>query len=206
MCTTEDGNLKPIVIITADGGPDENPRFPKTLAAAYKAFRCNNLDAIFVACNAPGHSAYNAVERRMAPLSRDLSGLILPFDHLNTHLDGNDRTIDIELEKRNFQKADEVLAEIWGNTVIDSYDVVASFVKEDEGKLDISSPPKHWYIGHIQQSQYCFQIINCSDVRCCGLRRSNYNEIFPERFLPPPVPFSHSDKGIVVVEASTTLD
>jgi len=27
-------NVKPVVIITADGGPDENPRFPKALAAA----------------------------------------------------------------------------------------------------------------------------------------------------------------------------
>ena len=30
------GQVKPIVIITVDGGPDENPRFPKTLVASYK--------------------------------------------------------------------------------------------------------------------------------------------------------------------------
>ena len=59
MCNSA-GYVKPIVIITADGGPDENPRYPKTLHATYKAFWENNLDA-FVACYAPGHSAYNAV-------------------------------------------------------------------------------------------------------------------------------------------------
>ena len=70
--------MKPIVIITVDGGPDENPRYPKTLNAAYKSFTEHNLDALFIACHAPGHSAYNAVERRMALLSHDLSDLILP--------------------------------------------------------------------------------------------------------------------------------
>lgn len=29
-----DGNLKPVVIITVDGGPDENPRYEKTIACA----------------------------------------------------------------------------------------------------------------------------------------------------------------------------
>lgn len=56
-----DKALKPIVIIV-DGGPDENPRFPKMLAAAYCIFSENNLDAIFIGCQAPGHSAYTAVE------------------------------------------------------------------------------------------------------------------------------------------------
>jgi len=74
MCTDE-GMLKPVAIITADGGPDENQRFPKTLAAAYRTFSENNLEAMFV-----------AVERGMAPLSRDLSGLILPHDYYGSHL------------------------------------------------------------------------------------------------------------------------
>ena len=39
-----------------------------------------NLDAVFVGTDAPGQSALNPVERRMAPLSHDISGLILPYD------------------------------------------------------------------------------------------------------------------------------
>lgn len=194
MCIN--GSVKPLVIITVDGGPDENPRFPKTLAAAYRAFHCNNLDAIFIACHAPGHSAYNAVERRMAPLSRDLSGLILPHNHYGSHLDGNGKTCDLELERANFQKSGEVLAEIWSSTVIDGYDVAASFVSCDAGKLEISPPSDEWSSQHIQQSQYCLQIVKCNSESCCGQRRTNYNDIFPARFLPPPVPYNRTDKGI----------
>ena len=68
---TKAGLVKPIVVITVDGEPDKNPCFPKTLNAAYKGFRERNLDASSIACHASGHSAYNAVERRMAPLSHD---------------------------------------------------------------------------------------------------------------------------------------
>lgn len=64
-----------------------------------------------------GQSAYNAVERRMAPLSKTLSGVILPFDTFGTHLDSNNNTIDIDLEKRNFSAAGHALAEIWSSTV-----------------------------------------------------------------------------------------
>ena len=41
----------------------------------------------------------------MAPLSRELSGLILPHEHFGTHLDADGRTIDEELEKANFSFA-----------------------------------------------------------------------------------------------------
>ena len=75
--------------MTVDGGPDENPRFPKTLAAAVGTFKRFNLDCLFVAAEAPGQSAYNYVERRMAPLSRDLSGVILKHDHFGSHLAGS---------------------------------------------------------------------------------------------------------------------
>ncbi|CAG7828761.1 unnamed protein product [Allacma fusca] len=73
------GEVKPIIIVFTDGGPDENHRFPKTLLEYAKHFNDFDLDAIFVACHAPGQSAYNQVERRMAPLLRDLSGIILPL-------------------------------------------------------------------------------------------------------------------------------
>ena len=46
------GQVKPIVITTVDGGPDENPRFPKTLVASIKKFKKYNLDAFFVLTHA----------------------------------------------------------------------------------------------------------------------------------------------------------
>ena len=37
--TKKDGEVKPIVLTFVDGGPDENPRFPKTLDVAIDHFR-----------------------------------------------------------------------------------------------------------------------------------------------------------------------
>ena len=70
---------KPVIIVVVDGGPDENPHFMKTISVAIHNFKIMNLDALFVCTNAPKHSAFNRVERRMAPLSRELAGLISPM-------------------------------------------------------------------------------------------------------------------------------
>ncbi|ESN96618.1 hypothetical protein HELRODRAFT_163706 [Helobdella robusta] len=102
---TMDQNAKPIFIFFVDGGPDENPRYPHTIQSAIRQFKKYNLDAIFIAKNAPGRSAFNQVERRMAPLSRELSGVILPHDFYGSHLDINGKTIDEKLEILNFEHA-----------------------------------------------------------------------------------------------------
>ena len=62
-------STKPVMIITVDGGPDENPRYKKTLFCAIDYFCSFDLDALFIATNAPGRSAFNRCERRMAPLT-----------------------------------------------------------------------------------------------------------------------------------------
>ncbi|CAF3166273.1 unnamed protein product [Rotaria sp. Silwood2] len=77
-----DGNLKPVVITSVDGGPDENPRYPKTIQAATILFKKYDLDVLFMVTNAPGRSAFYEVERRMAPLSHELSGKV-PFCQIN---------------------------------------------------------------------------------------------------------------------------
>ena len=95
--------MKPVIVITVDGGPDENPRYQKVIEMAVHHFVQKNLDAYFIATNAPGRSAFNRVERRMAPLSRELSGLILPHDKYGSHLNDRGLTIDTNLEiKRIF--------------------------------------------------------------------------------------------------------
>ena len=60
-----------------------------------------------------GSSAYNPLERRIAPLSKDTSGVILPFDTYGKNLDASNKTIDMELEIKNFKAVGEILAEIW---------------------------------------------------------------------------------------------
>ena len=95
------GLHKPIMILTVDGGPDENPRYIKTIICAIDYFCSNNLDALFVATNAPGRSAFNRAERRMAPLSHDIAGVVLPHDHFGSHLNYKEETINKELEGKN---------------------------------------------------------------------------------------------------------
>jgi hypothetical protein len=74
---TSGEDVKPVVILLVDGGPDANPRYSKTLRTAIGHFKRNNFDSIFIANHAPGQSAFNASKRRIAPLSHDVFGLIL---------------------------------------------------------------------------------------------------------------------------------
>ena len=52
------------------------------------------------------------------------TGLILPHDSFGTHLDSQRRTIDEELEERNFAKAGEILGEVWSELLLDGHPVV----------------------------------------------------------------------------------
>lgn len=101
----KDGKVKPVMILSVDGGPDENPRYSKVISNCISHFKNYDLDGLFVFTNAPGRSAYNRVERRMAPLSRELATVVLPYEHYGSHLDSQGKTIDSELELRNFQHA-----------------------------------------------------------------------------------------------------
>lgn len=105
------------LIITSDGGPDENPRYQNVAEVAIHHLFKRDLDGLFIATNAPGRSAYNRVERRMAPLSRDLCGLVLPHDYYGNHLT-KAKSIDEELKKKNFRKSAETLAEILSESII----------------------------------------------------------------------------------------
>ncbi|CAF3380058.1 unnamed protein product [Rotaria socialis] len=136
VARNEKGEVKPIVIVNVDGGPDENPRFPKTLVANIRKFKKYNLDALFVLTYAPGQSAYNIVESRMAPLSHDLAGLVLPHDYYGSHLNDSGVTINVDLEKLNFRKAGQILAERWNQSVIDGFPCVAQYINSSATSED----------------------------------------------------------------------
>ena len=91
---------KPVMIVKVDGVLDENPRYTKTIECAIDYFLSLDLDAFFLATNAPGRSAFNRVERRMVKFSKEVSGVVLPHDNLGSHLNAKGETIDIELEKK----------------------------------------------------------------------------------------------------------
>ena len=115
------------------------------LAFQVNLFKFLNLDVLISGVNAAGLSAFNPVERRMAPLSHDLAGIILPHDTFGNHLDSSGKTLDLELEKKNFQAAAEVLSEVWSKTVIDNCKVDCKAVKPG-CELKPEEPSQDWYV------------------------------------------------------------
>lgn len=126
-------------------------------------FRKHNLDAIFVATNAPGRSAFNRVERRMAPLSRELCGLILDHDHFGSHLDERGRTTDDDLERVNFEHAGKTLADVWSSMMIDGNPTKALYVPPGESERDETDPASpEWKSRHVRESHYFLQVLQLS--------------------------------------------
>lgn len=172
------GKVKPVFMVTVDGGPDENPRYEKTVKVAIHHFVKQNLDVLIIATNAPHRSAFNRAERRMAPLSKDLSGLILPHDHFGSHLNSKCETIDVRKEKLNFQFAGEVLSQVWSDTEIDGYPTIAEYILPELSDLEtIEKKDEQWIAKHVQSSQYMTQIVKCGDLSCCSAARSSYFKI-----------------------------
>ena len=63
------------------------------MECAIDYFLTCDLDAVFIATNASGLNAFNKVERRMAPLSKQMTGLILDYKHFGSHLNDEGKTI-----------------------------------------------------------------------------------------------------------------
>lgn len=113
-----------------------------------------------MATNAPGRSAFNRVERRMAPLSRELCGLILDHDHFGSHLDSRGRTIDNGLERQNFEHAGRTLAELWSSLVIDGHPTKAAYVSPEESERDgMEMVTLEWKSCHVRESHYFVQVV-----------------------------------------------
>ena len=192
---------KPILLMEIDGAQDEAPRYPKTLATAVDLFCHLNLDVLLHGVNAAGLSAFNPVERRMAPLSHDLAGLVLPHDHYGSHLDSCGKTIGIELEKMNFYKAAEVLSEVWSQTVIDGYPVECNAVPIGKEYIP-PNPDPVWVSNHCLQSRYCLQIVKCRDIACCSPFETNWLTVFNNRLIPFPAIYKYAKHGMDTVEPS----
>ena len=139
--------------------------------------------------------------RRFAWLSRFLVGLLLNHETYGTHLDSSGKTIDVPLEKKNFYAAMDVVSEVWSESLIDNYPVTCKPV--DIGSKFIPEEPEaKWIARHVVQSRYNVQIVKCLDRSCCEEFKTNWNQVFPSRFIPPTVPCKFGSKGLEVVEIS----
>ena len=186
---------KKVMIVTVDGGPDENPRYGKTINCSIKYFVENGLDAFFLATNAPGRSAFNRVEGRMVKLSKELSVFILEHDKFGNHLDAKFVMVDKDLELKNFEYAGRTLAEIWSGLLIEGNPAVAEFI-EDDAPVIVGTKSEEWKACHVRQSQYFLQIVKCTDPKCCSSFQSSYLKVVPKRFLPPPLPVVYTRNRI----------
>ncbi|KAG5888931.1 hypothetical protein JTB14_006299 [Gonioctena quinquepunctata] len=204
LAKTDHGLVKPVVIMTVDGGPDENPRYQKVIVFAIQHFKRHDLDALFVATNAPGRSAYNRVERRMAPLSRELAGLILAHDHFGSYLGDRGVTINEHLERSNFEFAGNVLAEVWSSMEIDGYHVTAKYIGAGEQDL-LDFPDIKWYSEHVRESQYLLQIVKCRNTECWRPRSGRFR-LLDNSFLPPPVKVKQTVDDLVLDEGGEFLN
>ena len=100
---TDRNEEKKVMIVTFDGGPDESPRYEKTINGSIKYFVENSLDVFFLTTNAPCRSAFSRVERRMVKLNKEMSGVILEHDKFGRHLDAKGVTVDKDHELKNFE-------------------------------------------------------------------------------------------------------
>ena len=66
------GESKPVIIVTVDGGHDENSRYTKTIGCAINYFTTKDLDVFFLATNAPRKTAFNRTEGRLVKFSQEL--------------------------------------------------------------------------------------------------------------------------------------
>ena len=88
------------MIVMVDGGPDENLRYTKTTECAIEYLLSQDLDAFFLAANAPDRSAFHPVERPMVKFSKELSGAVLLGDNFGFHLNAKGEMIKKELENK----------------------------------------------------------------------------------------------------------
>ena len=199
MCKMNDGSTKPILILTRDG--HDGPRFPTTRNTLINIFKEHDLDFIYCVCNASGLSAYHFIERRMAPLSAALAGVVLPHSSFGSHLDDQGNTIDSELELKNFEKASEILCDIWSNITLDGHSVKCYYRSPTDNGREIIPPSKEWVENHCSISKYCLQITKCDDIECCGEYRSNIRNIIKDKYIPGPLLIKRSiDSGIKLAD------
>ena len=86
----------------------------------------------------------------MAPLTKTLSRILLPHGTFGTHLYSSRKTINTNLEKRNFKSAGEILEKVWEEIVLDNFPVVTDYV-ENAAKDPIDLSGK-WIRGHCRIS------------------------------------------------------
>ena len=127
--------------------------FQKYWALPYSILEKNSQDALLISTHAPGLSANNQVEKKMASLSKALSGILLPHKKFGTHLNSSRKSINTNLKKRNFKVSCKILAKVWEETILDNFPVLA----ENASKVPIDLSEK-WISFHCKIFSTCHKL------------------------------------------------
>lgn len=161
------------------------------------------LDLYIEVTNAPGLSAYNKAERRMFPLSKALTGVVLPHDTYGSHLDNAGKTIDAELEMKNFEAAGETLCSLWNELEIDGFKVVAEYIKEPpDQEIQQYVASAEFRRDHVFETQYMTVYMKCKDPSCCSPFITDVEVYFPHRRIPALIPIKRTSRGIEALNKS----
>ncbi|CAB4477164.1 unnamed protein product [Rhizophagus irregularis] len=164
----KENEVKPILILLVDGGPDENPKHMKNIIQYAHLFRTLDLDYLTIRTHAPGQSAYNPVERSMASLSAKLAGITLPIGEFGSHLNSQGNVVDEELARKNFEYSGKRLCDIWERDDIHGKPVTVEYINQKKNPFD-NEPPIlwNWIERHTQMCRYSLDIKKCKDRECC---------------------------------------
>ena len=99
---TDRDEEKKIMIVSVDGGSDENLRYENTINYSIEYFVENDLDVFFLETNALGQSVFNCAKHRMVKLSKELNGVILDHDRFGSNIDTK---VSADLDLKNFKFA-----------------------------------------------------------------------------------------------------
>ena len=77
------------------------------ISCAIDFFCSFDLDALYIVASPSDNHLDQNIQQRIIPVAEDLSKVILPFEHFGNHYDGNNDTIDEELEKANYEKGNQ---------------------------------------------------------------------------------------------------
>lgn len=99
----------------------------------------------------------------MAPLSKELSGVILDHEHYGSHLDSQGRTVDQDKEMKNFEFAGQTLAKIWSEMSLDGFPVFAEYISPEKSeRTELITVSPVWKAAHVRESHYCLQVSSVS--------------------------------------------
>ena len=169
--THNERGLKKVLLLRSDNGPDEAPRNPSTQAEMIQLFVKMELLVLILISLPAGYSPFSPCERRMAPLSKQLTGVVLDHKYHGSHLNSSHQTTDFELEKQNFEHAGKRLVKIFEEMTLDNHKTIAKYVTPPTNidlpeleKEDVHVPvTENWICDHVQVSKYCLQIVACDN-------------------------------------------